>query len=283
MTAIAEKSALETIVMHTPAIQSHLFLAASAVVRQAVYQQEGTTLVLPLRGAMPMYWAADGVEGLESSALRGGQTVEMPLGTYEYTHSSGVQKTASPEKNRKKGIIYQCLDAAPSPIESLTMLDEVQRGGTVGPLVDYTLRYARDHDVQQPIRLIATQDSRVKTAAQPKTQNYHALATNSVRGVAATVVPMPLIACDRDPLLDRVVFSGVHPYSTEDISHYELIRNFEAEGLFRGLGTMMRRPEIAHDADFVRNLVDTQKSLSEKAAGRIDDWMAKVVLSRFIR
>jgi hypothetical protein len=280
---LPHKSPLESLILakkNSHDLQVQHFLAASSVVRQAIAQQENTTLVLPLRGAMPMYWSADGMAEIERPALRGGQAVEMPLGTYHYVSREGKAKTASPELGRKKGIIYTCLDQAAEPIDSLTMLDEVQHGGTVGPLMDFTLAYANDRDIRRPVRLIATQDSRVKTAAQPKTDKYYQLATNSVVGIQATVVPMPLIACDHDNLLDKVTFNGTPPYGTEVISNYTVERNIEAEILFRGLGTMMRRPEVAHDEDFVRDLVDTQSGLSERAAGRVGDWLGKVVLSR---
>ncbi len=280
MAEISPKSPLETLIMHTPVPQVQSFLRSSKVTRQAIAQQEDTTLVLPLRGAMPMFWTADGQPEVELPSMHGGQTVEMPLGTYTYVNAAGQEKTTSPERHRKKAIIYSCLNEAEKPIQSLTLLDEVQRGGTVGPLVEYTLKYARDYDVPLPVRLIATQDSRPKLASEPKTSDYKQLATNSVPGVVSTVVPMPLIACDRDNLLDSVRLDSTTPHSNEPVSAFSVQRNQPAEQLFRSLGSMVRRREVAQDASFVRQLVDSQLPLSERAAGRVDKWLGWVVLSQ---
>ena len=88
---------------------------------------------------------------------------------------------------------------------------------------------------------------------------------------------MPLIATDRDPLLDQVILSGGYRDSYNILGRLSVVRNSEAENLLRGLGTMARDAEIRHDEGYVTTLVESQGILDEKTAGRLELWLSTLI------
>jgi hypothetical protein len=274
------RSPLETLVLRTPAIQVRAFLLASSVIRTTLAQREESTLILPLRGAMPMFWAADGSSIVEPPSNPTGQNVEIPIGTYHYVGVDGKSRVASPERGRKKRLIYEALDdtqKAKQSITQITLLDEVQRGGTIVPLAEHTVSYAKDRGIATPIFLLATQDSRAKTIYEEKTAGYKQLAANVGGDVVTSVIPMPLIACDRDNLLDKVVFEGKAPVTHEPLNAFRVERNERAEQIFRNLGSMIRNHEVATDESFIQATVESQGPINVKVANHLEGWMSQVL------
>ena len=54
--------------------------------------------IAPLRGAMPIAWAADGLTGFEKPAVN--NWIEVPLGEFVYTDKYGNKKQRSPKRQK---------------------------------------------------------------------------------------------------------------------------------------------------------------------------------------
>src|SRR5665213_2004259 len=143
------KSALEMLMLQTPPQDARSFFMGSLSIREVLQAREGTTVLLPLRGAMPMFWAADGLSEIERPAVWEGKKVELPLGTYHYTGEDGSPRLRSPSRRAKRQIIDKALtDALVVEDAELTLIDEIQGGGTVTHLVRGCLNYALAHDLK---------------------------------------------------------------------------------------------------------------------------------------
>lgn len=224
-----------------------------------------------------MFWAAEGSANAEKPAINEAQRLEIPLGTYHYTKADGSPGMRSPSKRAKHKIIARSLaGAAIEAGDKLALLDEVQGGGTVIQLVRGSLRYARDHGLALPIHLIATEDQ--YAVNREKTSRYRSLASNYVEGVATTVVKLPLIACDRDALLDRVVVEGPYNLDDESANVFTVHRNTMAESLLRNLGSMARHEELVHDDDYLRAVFDPMFTDNVQLANRFEDWLGQVFI-----
>ena len=160
---------------------------------------------------------------------------------------------------------------------SLAILDEVQKGGTLGAVVNATRSIVDKQGFNPRISVVAAQDTRRSVASQPKTSDYRMLATNSVDNTSVTVVPMPLITVDRRNLLDTVYLEGNDPDSPDISNRLRLERNVAAESLFRTLGSLARTQELRHDSSFQWGLVESQGLRSMEASNRIEDWFTRLV------
>jgi len=90
---------------------------------------------------------------------------------------------------------------------------------------------------------------------------------------------MALVATDRAPMLDTIVLEG-SPRNTEHFpDRLAVLRNHEAEFFFRALGSLARTREIRHDPEFVRQLLDRQPLVTDKASNRVEDWFSRLVAS----
>lgn len=156
----------------------------------------------------------------------------------------------------------------------------MQGGGTVIQLVKHSLEYAEARDVPLPMKLVVVEDARPDARFRQKTSFYRRLAAHKHPLVQTTVFPTPLIACDRDNLLDTVVFTGSGHGTNRPVNEFTVTRNTKAETVFRKLGSMIRYPDIAHDNSFRRELIDEQKLDSMQAANRVEDWLGSVVLDK---
>ena len=160
---------------------------------------------------------------------------------------------------------------------SLAILDEVQKGETLGAVVNATRSIVDKQGFNPRISVVAAQDTRRSVASQPKTSDYRMLATNSVDNISVTVVPMPLITVDRRNLLDTVYLEGNDPDSPDISNRLRLERNVAAESLFRTLGSLARTQELRHDSLFQWGLVESQGLRSMEASNRIEDWFTRLV------
>jgi hypothetical protein len=272
------RTAFNTLMFQTPEQDTRAFLIGSLGIRDILHAREGSTVLLPLRGAMPMFWAADGLPEAEEPVVDQTNIIEVPVGTYNYM-ASGAPSMRSPSKRAKRGIIDKALEtAALHSQDELTLMDEIQGGGTVLPFVKGTLRFAQQHDLKLPLHLIAAEDTRA--VERVKTPGYRRMAANGFAGVMATIVRLPLIGLDKDALLDRVIFAGTagsEQSEDEYLEGFSVERNTDAERLFRSLGSMVRHPEITHDDDFIRRIFDPLATESPEAVDRLQPWLDTVL------
>lgn len=275
-------SPLETLVLRESAYNTAAFSQGASVVREALSTHEQGILLAPLRGAMPILWAAEGMASIEAPPTQLSK-VEIPLGTYSYERSDGRVGSTSARRDWKTAIIGDCIqrtleETGQSPENStLTIVDEVQKGGTLPFAVSSAWRIIEKGGFPTRLHVIAAQDVRKKVVAEAKTSAYRQLSSNSVTGTPTTVVPMPLIASDKANLLDSIHLSGLDQLTTDIIERFTVTRNTKAEELFRALGTMARSDEVAHDQTFLSELVESQGLQTLRAANRIELWLGYVV------
>lgn len=280
MAEAGERGPLDTLVLRTPPDDARAFFTGAVSIRQVLEShressQNESWVGLPLRGAMPMFWAADGLTDIETSAVAGERLVEIPVGTYHY-NQAGTPGVRSPSKRAKVGIIANALaEAGVGEGDSLMLLDEIQGGGTVTQLVRGSLDYARANGLILPLQLIAAEDTRI--AAENRIGSYRRISTNQKDGIAATVVRIPLIGCDRDNLLDRVEYSGADRLAEEPDGGFVIHRNDDAEFLFRTLGSLTRYAELRNDDNFLRSAFDRFIVPDTETSEKFEEWITKVL------
>lgn len=270
-----ERSPLDTLVLRTPPDDARAFFTGAVSIRQVLESHSESWLGLPLRGAMPMFWAADGLTNVEAPAVLEDMLVEIPVGTYHY-HNADKPGVRSPSKRAKVGIIATALsEAGVGEGDTLTLLDEIQGGGTVTQLVRGSLDYARSHGLSLPLHLIAAEDTNV--AAEHRIGSYRRISTNQKDGIAATVVRIPLIGCDRDNLLDKVEYCGEDRLAEEGNGDFVVRRNTEAEFLFRSLGSLTRHEGLRTDDNFLRAAFDPLLVPNTETSAKFEEWITKVL------
>jgi len=181
--AEAVPGALENLILNFGPNSVMTFAHGSSVVRAAlaVSEAEAGITIAPLRGAMPIVWAADGLPEVEQSS--GADFLEAPIGTFQYD-TDGLAKETSPLPPQKaeiiRGILNRAIevDGRDPARTSITVLDEVQQGGTLGLAATIARRVGRSFNFASPIRVIAAQDSRTKVAKQSKSPVYTSMASN---------------------------------------------------------------------------------------------------------
>lgn len=275
-------SPLEAVVLRDTPYQVGRFAGGASIARRALatINPEKTLTIAPLRGAMPIVWAADGLSEIEPAIDN--TFVEIPIGQYVYLRDGRLRDT-SPKRDQKIGIIDTYLtqvleqDGRDPYKTSLAIVDEVQKGGTLSAAVTTARAIAGRRDFLPRIQVVAAQDARRKIAAEPKTEMYRELASNSVEDTDVTVIPMPLITVDRDVLLDTVRLDGTPADSFMIATRLTVERNKPAEELFRALGSLARNGELRHDDDFIWSLVESQGLTTEKASNKVELWFARLV------
>lgn len=235
------------------------FAEASGQIREQLQMTEGV-LVEAYRGAAPLFWAAAGLEEFEDPPLTNARTVPIPIGSYQYTEP-GTTKTVQSgcTKTAKATILRTCLEGVPEVEAGLTILDEVQMGGTVLQLAHNTISYARHNGLPLPVRVIAGEDTGF---SKTRTGRYKNMAAGHKPDVTVASIPLPLVATDRDSLLPTIVYSGGKRKDNEDetVSNLSIIPNTEAELLIRCIGTMARRPQIARDTKLLSRILEGMTS-----------------------
>ncbi|HVX57131.1 MAG TPA: hypothetical protein VHA37_05345, partial [Candidatus Saccharimonadales bacterium] len=129
--------------------------------------------------------------------------------------------------------------------------------------------------------VIAAQDSRRRVAAEAKKEAYQKMVTGNREGVSAVVTPMPLIATDRDSLLNQLWYAGHTRIPVEPHPTIETRPNAEAELIFRTLGMAARHREALEDT----SVLDTIFSfpLGERAEGRVEQWRQMLITNLLTR
>ncbi len=248
------------------------FILSTSVVRESVVTAGEALLVLPERGAMPIYWAADGHPVEEGRISRDG-IVRPPIGSYDYEapdHSIRKGTLAQEQKQRLVAAHSQELRDA----SRVLIIDEVQKGGTITELVNI-VRKLRGKDANM-LYVVAAQDSRKKVAAEQKKENYQRMVAGNTVGVSASVVPMPLIGTDCDPLLNQLWYPGHTRIPVEFTPPIQIHPNEEAELILRTLGTASRNREALEDTSVLDRDVFSF-NIGERAAGRIEAWREALI------
>lgn len=275
MTEAASRPPLETLVLRTPPEHTRAFFRGAVSIRKIIESQQDSRLGLPLRGAMPMFWAADGLRDIEDPSIPEDMVVEIPVGTHNYVAGDGVPRVRSPMRKTKAWIIKNAFsEAGLGEGDSLTLLDEIQGGGTVTHLANGSLQYAYEHGLTLPLHLIAAEDTRV--AAARRSPNYRRISTNQRSNITTTVVRIPLIGCDRDSLLDRVDFVDEQHRAKEPSEAFLVKRNTEAEYLFRALGSIARMPELSQDEEFLKTVFEPLLTANAEVAEELKTWIGEV-------
>lgn len=203
---------------------------------------------------------------------------EIMLGLFNYTKQDGTTGTTSPTYEQKTGLLRDMLDGfSDEQAMRMLLLDEVQKGGTLSTATRIIQGILRANYPSYKLGVIAAQDSRLPVMRQPKTPLYETIASNSFDSVRTNVIPMPLIATDRDALLDTVLLSGNRHDNHLAGDRFTVVRNKPAETLLRRLGTMAREPEVRHDDVFISEFVNDQGPLSEPLAARVEFWLPRFI------
>lgn len=248
------------------------FVLSTNVVRESVVTAGEALLVLPERGAMPIFWAADGHPEEESGISRDG-IVRPPIGSYDYEapdHSIRKGTLAQEQKQRVVALHGEELRDA----SRVLIIDEVQKGGTITELVNI-VRKLRGKEANV-LYVVAAQDSRKKVAAEQKKEDYRKMVAGNTVGVSASVVPMPLIGTDCDPLLNQLWYPGQTRIPVEFTPDIEIRPNEEAELILRTLGTAARNREALEDTSVLDRDVFSF-DVGERAAGRIEAWREALI------
>lgn len=274
-TSSPEKSPLETLTSVRP-FQTVEFLDGTNSVRNilSARQHEGSAVLIPLRGAMPIIWAAEGIFENESLPI---DKVELPIGLFNYVNFMGKFTSTSPNYEQKFLIVERILSARREIGKRLLVLDEVQKGGTISSLVQILQQLSLRGITPPHMNVVAAQDSRQPILRQKKTSSYRSIASNSIPTLKTNVIPMPLITTDRVALLDSINLQHSSPNLPTIGDFLSVSRNIKAEYLLRSLGSMARNQELRHDSYFIDQLVESQGGLTERAAAKIEFWLPKVV------
>jgi hypothetical protein len=229
---------------------------------------------------MPIIWAVDGLPSVEISS--GAEFVEVPIGVHE-RQIDGRTVGTCPDLDQKTKIIKTKLIEALATgnrdyrTTKVAIVDEVQQGGTIGASSTAVRRVIDRLGLGREVHIYAAQDSRKRVKAQPKTASYRAMASNSVADIFTTVVPLPLLATDKDPMLDTIILEGDGNYEGRLSERLTVVRNTDSEQLFRTLGSLARSQELRHDEEFVWQFLNRQPLTSTKAANLIETWIKRTI------
>ena len=224
------------------------FTLGSGVVRAVIDANidDSTTLLLPERGAMPIYWAS------QRDCDQNIDKIVLPIGTFNYTTEEGT-KNGTLTDSQKRKLVEQHIGSVQTG--RFMILDEVQKGGTISELTGY-VRNIHGGEVV----VIAAQDTALGHLKANKNPYYTRMASNHLSRVSTTVVPLPLIACDRPSLLDRLTYSGNTRIATDEKPDIKIVPNIGAETIFRALGTLFSDVDYANSNSFEAGLLDTPMS-----------------------
>jgi|GEM_PF-7079386 len=253
----------------SPAYHVAEFVASTGLVRHVLAEHDGV-LVLPERGALPIFWSAEG-SGQHEPALEI-PTAVLPIGSFHTSEQDPTEHPRGTLTTQQKRNIADFL--VPRDPGSIAVLDEVQGGGTSSELVGImsTIRPQRDPAKQL---LIAAQDNRKNIAARNKSEAYTRIATGRSKRAQAIVVPMPLIATDRPVLLNRLYRQAPEKVPKTDTPEVSIEENKEAIALLRYLGSAARTLDILHSPDGLDIVFD--RPVTAKTAKRLDGWVERFV------
>jgi hypothetical protein len=244
------------------------FFANSSIFRSIIQRQSNSPLIIPERGAWPIYAAASGFDGIESTLDDDVDTVRLPIGSFYIDDQDDIEKPRGTLSSvQKKNILIRTLG---DRVGKMVVLDEVQGGGTSSELM-YLLRRVIPPTQFEPHVLIAALDNRPKVAANPKNQKYTRIATGNVSGVETAAIPVPLIATDKEALLNTLVYDGGKRHPIEEAPDIKIIDNTEATELFRQLGSFSRSLDALHSGDSIEGLFD--RPVLEKTDARLERWV----------
>lgn len=239
--------------MDLPLEDVRAFGTASTLVRGHLEQSEGV-LVEPLRGSLPLEWAASGLEDVEASPTAGLHTIRVPSGVGMHVRSdTGEARFGRLYREIRKNIVRHGLADIPEGAAGITILDEVQLGGTVTRIANICVGYARDHAIPLPVRIIAAEDSSAVERQRPR---YRSLVAGEDPNIRVVPVRMPLIGVDNRELLPEVTYTYDYTDRGRELSGISVADNPEAEILFRAIGSLSRNPALASEGRYISGLVD---------------------------
>lgn len=262
-----EGGPVDSLVKMNPSMVAGFFVNSS-IFRSIIQRQNDSPLIIPERGAWPIYAAASGFEGIETTLDRDVDAVRLPIGSFYLKDQDPIEKPRGTLSSvQKRNILIETLG---DRVGQMVVLDEVQGGGTSSELM-HLLRKVVPPVQYEPHILIAALDNRPRVAAQPKNQNYTRLATGNVRGVETATIPVPLIATDKEALLNTLLYDGDEKRPIEDTPAIKIIDNIEATELFRRLGSISRSLDALQDENSIGELFD--RPVLEKTDARIERWI----------
>ncbi len=249
----SEGGPVDALVKMPPSVVAGFFVN-SAIFRSIIQRHNSSPLLIPERGAWPIFTAASGFDGIETTLDKDIDVVRLPIGTFYTLSHDATEKPRGLSSLQKKNILIKTLGGR---VGKMVVLDEVQRGGTSSQLM-HLLKGVLPSVQHEPHMLIAALDNRPKVAAQTKNPRYTEIVTGNVSGVETSSIPVPLIATDRESLLNTLLYDGDEKnlgdkYVTPDI---KIIDNTEATELFRHLGSLSRSLDALHGRDSIGGLFD---------------------------
>lgn len=272
---------LEVMARRASPAQAVAFAKAATAIRATLTEHvaDGVLTIVPLRGAMPVVWAAEGFAKLESGS--GAMYLEVPIGVQRRQHEGGGAVERSPRSEQKRAILDHYVSewlASRGRVSSgqrLVLLDEVQHGGTIMTAARALRSIIRDRGLNEHLTVISALDSRRGARSEAKTVAYQELVANRIPNVAPITVPLPMFAIDVQPLLDRVELIG----DGRDLNGMErrlrTIRNTEAERVFRLLGTLARSAPTTSDPTFFERAFEELHG-SRELTPHADSWLRGV-------
>jgi hypothetical protein len=278
----ANSGAFETLVSSYGPKAIAGFTHGSNVIRTALADcsAESTLTIAPLRGAMPVVWAVDGLSDFEGSS--GAEFVEVPIGLHQRQFPDGIHEQSATYDQKVQIMSSYIVSAMAannrSPSDTkLAIVDEVQMGGTISSASRAARGIIEKLGLDPELTVIAAHNSRRKSTAQPKAGPYVALASNRVSNTPTTVVPMPLVGTDRTQLLDSIHLEGDGRYPKNLDQRLVVTRNTDAERVFRTLGSLGRLPGLRHDGTFMHAFLNAQQLNSPELANIVESWMGRLV------
>ncbi len=259
-------TALDRMLLVTPR-DALAFAMGSSVVRGSMHRYADSLLITPERGALPIFWCAEGDTDIEGPMPRVSHTSPL-IGSFQYTRSDGAAAMGTLNPEQKRQSVNDTLDKY-SGSSSFVILDEVQKGGTMAELTPIVRKRGAG------LAIIAAQDSRTRVSREHKNKYYTQLASNSIGGVSVSVVPMPLIATDRSLLLNQLYLNGNETNLRDAKPDIILNENTDAQTIFRQLGTLVRHAGYSHSDEFLHQLGALPRQQSTD--GALEQWAERVV------
>ncbi len=262
-----EGGPVDALVKMHPAVVAGFFVNSS-VFRSIIQRQSNNPLIIPERGAWPIYAAASGSDDRETTLDKEVDIVRLPIGSFYPKNQDHTEKPRGTLSSvQKKNILIKTLG---DRVGKMVVLDEVQGGGTSSELM-YLLRKAIPPTQHEPHLLIAALDNRPKVAAHFKKEDYTRIATGNVKGIETASIPVPLIATDKEALLNSLVYGGDKRHPSEETPDIKIVDNTEATELFRQLGSISRNLDVLHSGDSIAELFD--RPVLEKTDAGLERWV----------
>lgn len=273
---IERNDVLHSLVRRSP-FQTAGFFVRSGIIRNLLLERDGHVIV-PLRGAMPIFESACGNDGYEDripSIIH-----ELPIGTFHYLRNDGEPKQKSPNDAQKRVALQSVVDTiyashGSSSLNRLTLLDEMQKGGTITQAARITRQALNEYRPDDTMRLIVAQDNRRAVMRQTRAPGYADLATNNVHGVESSVIALPLVATDRENLLDRLELTGNGHDQNDFLSRMSVEENHDARKMFRILGSISRTADLLHEGHGLDDLLSEIQDMEEIECDRTELWFSK--------